>query len=62
MVTASFLRGELGVPEPPRSCQWGSVFRVLGKERWIRKCGFRESTVPSRRGSAEGLWVRTELR
>jgi hypothetical protein len=63
MVAASVLRSRHGVPQPPDpDHQWGPGLRALGVAGLIKKAGWRESPTQSRRGSAEGVWVRTELK
>lgn len=45
-----------GVPLPPKSAMWGSLFREAARAKIIRKVDYRPSSRPSRRGGSSYTW------
>ena len=47
---------ELGVPEPDKSCRWGSLFAAMKKAGVVRPVGWRTSRKPSRNSAVVRVW------
>lgn len=45
-----------GVPIPPKSGMWGSLFKDAARAKIIRKVDYRPSSRPSRRGGSSYTW------